>query len=204
MTDNAGPDEDWTARGLEFGEAMGKLLRILERVEIGVEADDFPRAMYHASIETTGEQEARRQELNQEEAREHERRGHGNPQEGINHGEDTDGQRQTGAEAHDGDEIATNRQFPQSPAPRRPNPDSRAYGGWDVIDSLTITQCVVRPPGMQTVEIMPNSLQDELTEAWNDAHSQRQSAVTEEERERALKWILWLPQGLLHAPRRGG
>jgi len=28
--------------------------------------------------------------------------------------------------------------------------------------------------------------------------------MTEEERERALKWILWLPHGLLHAPRRGG
>jgi hypothetical protein len=57
---------------------------------------------------------------------------------------------------------------------------------------------------MQTVEIIPNSLHDEWTEAWNDAHMHRQSAVTEEERERALKWILWLPQGLLHAPRRGG
>ncbi len=95
-------------------------------------------------------------------------------------------------------------QYPQSPAPRRPNPDSRAYGGWDIIDSLTITQCAVRPPGMQNVEIIPNSLQDEWTEAWNDAHRQRQSTVTEEERERALKWILWLPQGMLHAPRRGG
>jgi hypothetical protein len=56
---------------------------------------------------------------------------------------------------------------------------------------------------MQTVEIIPNSLLDEWTEAWNDAHRQRQSAATEEEKERALKWILWLPQGLLHAPRRG-
>jgi hypothetical protein len=28
--------------------------------------------------------------------------------------------------------------------------------------------------------------------------------MTEEENERALKWILWLPQGLLHAPQRGG
>ncbi len=57
---------------------------------------------------------------------------------------------------------------------------------------------------MQTVEIIPNSLQEEWTEAWNAAHRLRQAEVTEEERERALKWILWLPQGLLHAPRRGG
>jgi hypothetical protein len=28
--------------------------------------------------------------------------------------------------------------------------------------------------------------------------------MTEEETERALKWILWLPQGLLHSPQRGG
>ena len=35
-------------------------------------------------------------------------------------------------------------------------------------------------------------------------HRLRQAAVTEEEKERAMKWILWLPQGLLHAPQRGG
>jgi len=75
MTDKAGPEEDWTARGIEFGEAMGELLRILEGVETCVESDDFPRAMYQASIEKTGQREARRQELNQEAAREHERRG---------------------------------------------------------------------------------------------------------------------------------
>ena len=45
MTDKAGPEEDWTARGIEFGEAMGELLRILEVVETRVEADEFPRAM---------------------------------------------------------------------------------------------------------------------------------------------------------------
>ncbi len=28
--------------------------------------------------------------------------------------------------------------------------------------------------------------------------------MTDEERDRALKWILWLPQGLLHASSRGG
>jgi len=93
MTDKAGPEEDWTTRGIEFGEVMGELLRILEGVETWVEADDFPRAMYQASIEKTGQREARRQELNQEEAREHERRRQGNPQEGIGHGENTDRQR---------------------------------------------------------------------------------------------------------------
>ncbi len=36
MTDKAGPDEGWKARALEFGEAMGDLLRVLEGVDSGV------------------------------------------------------------------------------------------------------------------------------------------------------------------------
>jgi hypothetical protein len=36
----------------------------------------------------------------------------------------------------------------------------------------------------------------------HSAHDQ--AARTDEENERALKWILWLPQGLLHAPQREG
>ena len=35
-------------------------------------------------------------------------------------------------------------------------------------------------------------------------HRMRQAARTDEENKRALKWIPWLPQGLLHAPQRGG
>jgi len=93
MTDKAGPKEEWTARGIEFGEAMGELLRILEGVKTGVEADDFPRAMYQASIEKKGQRETRRHEVRQEEASEQMRRGHGNPQGGNGHGEDVEGQR---------------------------------------------------------------------------------------------------------------
>ena len=33
MSDKAGPEEDWTARGIKFGEAMGELMRIMESVE---------------------------------------------------------------------------------------------------------------------------------------------------------------------------
>jgi hypothetical protein len=79
-----------------------------------------------------------------------------------------------------------------------------AYGGWDVIDHLPVDQCANRPPGVHTVEVIPSSLQGEWTEAWNAIHRLRQAARTEEENERALKWILWLPQGLLHTPQRGG
>ena len=73
---------------------------------------------------------------------------------------------------------------------RRPNPDDMAYGGWDVIEHMTVDQCANRPPEVHTVEIIPNSLQAEWTEAWNAAHRLRQAAMTEEENERALKCIL--------------
>ncbi len=78
MTDKAGPEEDWATRGIEFGEAMGELLRILEALETRVEAEDFPRAMYQTSIEKTDQRETRRQEMMQEKAREQTERGHGN------------------------------------------------------------------------------------------------------------------------------
>ena len=73
-----------------------------------------------------------------------------------------------------------------------------------MIDHLPVDQCANRPPGVHTVEVIPSSLQGEWTEAWNAIHRLRQAARTEEENERALKWILWLPQGLLHTPQRGG
>jgi hypothetical protein len=46
------------------------------------------------------------------------------------------------------------------------------------------------PVGLQTVEFIPNSLQDEWTEAWNTVHKMRDAAATDEERDRALKWIM--------------
>jgi len=60
------------------------------------------------------------------------------------------------------------------------------------------------PTGMRTVEFIPNWLQEEWTEAWNAVYRLRDATSTEEDRERALKWILRLPEGLLHSPRRGG
>jgi hypothetical protein len=65
-----------------------------------------------------------------------------------------------------------------------------AYGKWDVIYHLTVDQCANRPPGVHTVEVIPNLLQEEWTQAWNAAHKLRHAALTEEENERALKWIL--------------
>jgi hypothetical protein len=56
--------------------------------------------------------------------------------------------------------------------------------------------------GMQTVEFVPNSLQDEWTKAWNYVNMMRDGAEKDEIRDKALKWILWLPNGSLHASRR--
>jgi len=39
----------------------------------------------------------------------------------------------------------------------------RGYGGWDAIDNMTVDQCARMPTGMQTVEFIPNSLQNERT-----------------------------------------
>ena len=60
------------------------------------------------------------------------------------------------------------------------------------------------PVGMQTMEFVPNSLQNEWTKAWNDVNMMRDGVETDEIRDRALKWIMWLPHGLLHASSRGG
>ena len=73
-----------------------------------------------------------------------------------------------------------------------------------MIDHLTVDPCANMPHGVHSVEVIPNSLQEKWTEAWNTVHMMRQAARTDEETERALKWILWLPQGLLQAPQRGG
>ena len=73
-----------------------------------------------------------------------------------------------------------------------------------MIDHLTVDRCANMPPGIHTVVAIPNSLQAEWTKAWNTVHKMRQAARIDEENERALKWIMWLPQGPLHAPQRGG
>ena len=81
------------------------------------------------------------------------------------------------------------RQYPDSPRPRRRNPDAPSEGGWDVIDSLIVDQCGRMLVGMMTVEFAPNSLQEEWTKAWNDVNKMRDGAETNELRDRALKWM---------------
>ena len=178
---------------------MGGMLRIPEAVNKGVDMENYPRAMFQASLELGEHHRERDQKqpqairqdtgLSPHDVERHERATEHATQQQQHGQEDTKAQRR--------------RQFPEGPRPRRPNPDSPAYGGWDVLDSLTVEQCAVRTPGLQTIEYIPNLLQEEWTEAWNAVRMLWHAAVSEEEKERAMKWIMWLPQGLLHAPQRG-
>jgi hypothetical protein len=95
------------------------------------------------------------------------------------------------------------RHFPREPAMRR-SATSTGATRWKSIDRLSVTPCDRLPMGMLTMEFIPNSLQEEWTEAWNTTNELRRSTTTTEEKDRTLKLILWLPQGLLHAPTRGG
>jgi hypothetical protein len=42
------------------------------------------------------------------------------------------------------------------------------------------------------------------SKAWNDVQRMRDAVANNEERDTTLKWTLWIPQVLLHAPSRGG
>jgi hypothetical protein len=95
------------------------------------------------------------------------------------------------------------RKFPKSPS-MRSRYTRRGTCGWEAIDILSVTQCAKMPRGKHTAELIPNTLQEEWTNARNVIHELRRAAIAEEEKERALKWMLWMPQGLLHAPTRGG
>ena len=64
--------------------------------------------------------------------------------------------------------------------------------GWDAFGKLTVTQCARMPMGMHTVEFIPNTLQEEWTYAWNVAHEIKRIATTEIDKDRELKWILWV------------
>ena len=52
---------------------------------------------------------------------------------------------------------------------------------------MIVDQRARMPTGMQTVEFIPNSLHDEWTGAWNTLHKMRDAAMTDEERDMALK-----------------
>ncbi len=105
-------------------------------------------------------------------------------------------------EAHDWadeDDGATTRRDRPRPPTRRSLPTSPGLGAWEFIDTLDVDPFTHMPDGVATVEVIPISLQEEWTDAWNCVHRFRQSAVSQEDKDIALKRIMWLPQRLLHA-----
>ncbi len=123
---------------------MGDLLRILEAVDAGVDVENYPRAMFKASLEL-GEHQRERTHTQPETERQVPGQQQGaDGQEGM--AKPGTGQHQQGQEE---EEAQRRRQFPEGPRPKRPDPNSPAYRGWDVLDSLTVEQCAVRPPGLR-------------------------------------------------------
>ena len=79
------------------------------------------------------------------------------------------------------DEAEDKRKFPDPPRTTRGQHQSTRAGGWEAIDNLSVEQCARIPAEMQTIEFIPNSIQEEWTEAWNLVHQRRRSAITWEE-----------------------
>ena len=96
------------------------------------------------------------------------------------------------------------RRNPQPPPFRPAEEDPIGAGGWGAIDALTWEECSKMPRGMNTIETIPHSLLEEWIQVWIDILSKREQATNDLDRERAQKWFLWFPHGLLHSPTRGG
>ena len=135
-----GDAEEWKRRAWSLGEAMKDFIWFVETLDIGVDAGNYPRVLYQGSLEpgrhrleqardNTGNRGMARDEMRRETwAAETLPQCHQGRREGRTWDVQTagDGTRQRP------------RQFPGAPTPRRPNPDDRAYGGWDMIDHLTV------------------------------------------------------------------
>ena len=76
---------------------------------------------------------------------------------------------------------------------------------WAAIDSVSVLECAFLAPGIMTLSSVPGALQPGWAEAVRDVYARFEEAGTAGERDRALKWILALPQLLLRrSVKRGG
>ncbi len=64
-------------------------------------------------------------------------------------------------EDHGGSIEGDTRRFPRSPGRGLHPGDRGGVSGWDTIDKLTVTVCALMPMGMQIVEFIPKTLQEE-------------------------------------------
>ena len=138
-----GDAEEWKRRAWSFGEAMKDQIWFLETVDTKVDIANYPRTLYQGSLEGRRHRPKHERQERQADAAEAVQ---------VNGVEVEEGEREVGGqqeqERQDGgvrnEQLqqeainAEQRQFPEGPRARRPNPDDKAYGGWDVIDHLTV------------------------------------------------------------------
>lgn len=90
---------------------------------------------------------------------------------------------------------------PEVPGPRVTQPEGETVDGWHFIDQLGTMECFMSR--FTTVQDVPGPYQAAWTMAWATVLQREVAAETDLAKERALKWICFLSQGLLRTPRRG-
>ena len=66
MVYKTGSEEWWRKCGIGMGDAMKDLLWILEAVDTGVDMENYPRAMFQASVEVHEQQQPEEEEYPQQ------------------------------------------------------------------------------------------------------------------------------------------
>ena len=87
------------------------------------------------------------------------------------------------------------------PGPRETQPGEDWQDGWHMIDKLGAQECFSCI--FSTVQDVPGDFQMIWTQAWAVVLRREAEAETSLAKERALKWLCFLSQGLLRTPRRG-
>ena len=90
---------------------------------------------------------------------------------------------------------------PEVPGSRVTHPGEETGDGWHFIDQLGSMECYLSR--FTTLQDVPGPFQAAWTMAWATVLQREAAAETDLARERALKWICFLSQGLLRTPRRG-
>ena len=83
-----------------------------------------------------------------------------------------------------------------------PHPSQQAGEGWTAIDRLSPWDCFFSP--FDAMEEVPRQHRAVWAWAWGVVVARANNATTEEEKDRALKWLLFLPQALLRSSDKGG
>ena len=87
------------------------------------------------------------------------------------------------------------------PGPRVTQPEDESPDGWHLIDMLGVEDCF--HCSFSTMQDVPSEFQMTWTHAWATVLRREVEAESDLAKERALKWMAFLSQGLLRTPRRG-